>query len=235
LNPDPANGDLAQEAMEPIPSEWRAYSAAQPRPMELMIRAKSFGRRFWKIERPPHGAAVEEAGRTLYFAVFNPVQDSFPYECVITRPDATVIAAIREDGQKRRAGTKKLLGFIEYKAPRPEFAITDASGAEFCRIETSRNRAESAFETIYRMAFGGEQYHLLETTPWRRLYSPYKGHWAIFRADKRVAETSKLGWKGVMLQRVELSLASSEHLPPVMLLMLTWWIDKKSDREAMST
>jgi hypothetical protein len=77
------------------------------------------------------------------------------------------------------------------------------------------------------MAFGGVQYRLQETSgsAW-----PYNARWAALCGDIRLAETCRLAWNGVMLQRLELSLTAGEHLPPVMLLMLTWWIDEKSKR-----
>jgi len=172
---------------------------------------------------------VEEAGRTLYYGLLT--QAAYTNSLHITQPDGAVIVNICQDWQKRRAETKKLLGFIEYKAPRPEFVVADAGGAEFCRIETLRDAAASRHYTVYRMALAGVQYRLQETSGsgW-----PYNARWAILCGDIRVAETSRLGWRGVMFERVQLSLTSSEHLPPVVLLMLTWWLDEASNRQVSS-
>ena len=226
MNPGPACGNLGQDAAEQIPAAWRVYSVAQSRPMDITIRRENFRHPagFWNIEDPPYGVVVEEAKRTLYSGLLTRTANSNACECAIAQPGGAVIAFIREDWQKRRAGTKKWLGFIEYKSPKPEFVVTGAGGAEFCRIETFRDAAASRHYAIYRMAFAGVQYRLQETSGsgWA-----YNMRWAIFCEDKREAETTRLGWNGVMLHRVELSLTSSEHLPAVVLLILTWWIERE--------
>ena len=229
MNPGPVNGNLVQGAAEQIPAEWRVLSVAESRPLEITIRAETFQewKGFWPYKFPRNVVVVEEAGRTLYFVLLYQDADSGQYECAIAQRDEPVIAVIHEDWQKQRAETRKLLGFIEYKAPSPEFAVTNNGGAEFCRIKTMRDAALSKHYKIYRMAFARFQYSLQETSGsgW-----PYHARWAGFRGESHVAETSRLAWSGVMLRRIELSLTSSEHLPPVLLLILTWWIDEYSER-----
>jgi hypothetical protein len=229
LNPAPPNGNLGQDAAEQIPAEWTVLSVAETRPMDITIRAETFrewkGR--WPYKFPGDVVIVEEAARPLYLGLLSQDADLGLFECAIAKTDEAVIAVIHEDWQKQRAETKKLLGFLEYRAPSPEFAVMDAGGVEFCRIKSSKDKAESKYYTTYHLDLAGVQYRLQETSG--SVWS-YNARWGILCGDTRMAETSRLAWNGAMLQRVELSLMSSVHLPPAMLLMLTWWIDEKSKR-----